>query len=163
MNENFADILAAIKERGMHLAAAESLTGGLLSSTIVDVPGSSQVYLGGVVAYQDEVKANELNVSEQTLATEGAVSESAAREMAVGTLVKFAAACDIAFEKVIGVATTGVAGPDADGEHPAGQVFIAAAMGGEVIVRELALAGSRREIREATVVEVAKLLRSLLA
>ncbi|MDR2530537.1 MAG: competence/damage-inducible protein A [Oscillospiraceae bacterium] len=132
--------LIRLKERNLTFAAAESVTGGLIAKRFTDLPGSSAVFRGGVVAYTDDVKRSLLGVSPSTLETYGAVSEQTAREMAQGARARLNA--DFA------VASTGNAGPDGD---PVGLVFVAlAAPDGEVTVRELKMGWDRERIREAT-------------
>lgn len=160
----FADILAQLETRNLHLALGESLTGGLLSAEFVSVPGASKVLLGSVVAYQNSIKTGMLGVSAETLETQGAVSAETAAEMALGAASHFARLAGIAQTEVVGVATTGVAGPDRDGDHPVGEVFVAVAFPGhEVSVKRLELSGDRAQIRNASVSAAAQLLRSLLA
>lgn len=109
-----------LRQKGLSLAAAESCSGGLIGHRITNVPGSSVYYVGGVIAYSNDVKENVLGVSHATLATYGAASEETAREMAMG--VRTLTGADL------GVATTGIAGP-AGGtpEKPVGTVAIALA------------------------------------
>ncbi|MEN9714500.1 MAG: hypothetical protein RLZZ164_1164 [Actinomycetota bacterium] len=161
---DFAAILADLDARGLKLAIAESLTGGLLSATVVDVPGASKVLLGSIVAYQNSLKQNLLNISASELDRFHAVSAETAVAMAQGAIETISSAAGIDPSIVVGLATTGVAGPDADGVHPVGQVFIAVVWPGrEPEIRELHLAGSRGEIRSATVLATHELLGSLLA
>jgi nicotinamide-nucleotide amidase len=109
-----------LSERGMTLATAESCTGGLIGSRITDVAGSSQYYVGGLVAYSNQLKQQLLGVAEQTLELHGAVSEETAVEMAEGACVRTGA--DMA------VATTGIAGPGGGTEaKPVGTVALALA------------------------------------
>ena len=96
-------VLNACRERGLTLATAESCTGGLVAARLTSVPGSSDVFLGAVVAYADEVKAVELGVPENVLQAHGAVSAEVAAAMATGARARLGA--DVA------VAVTGVAGP----------------------------------------------------
>jgi nicotinamide-nucleotide amidase len=98
------------------LAVAESCTGGLLGAALTDVPGSSAYFLGGVISYADQVKREQLGVSEATLHHSGAVSEQTAAAMASG--VRQLMHADI------GVSITGVAGPEAEGSKPVGLTFI---------------------------------------
>lgn len=98
------------------MAVAESCTGGLLGAALTDIPGSSAYFLGGVIAYADRVKIEELGVSAELLHREGAVSASAAAAMADG--VRRLLKADL------GVSITGVAGPNAEGSKPAGLTFI---------------------------------------
>ena len=89
---------------GLTIACAESCTGGLLTSTLTDVPGSSSYILGSIVSYSNDVKSRILHVAEDTLAGYGAVSEETAREMAEG--IRRLMQTDL------GVGITGIAGPD---------------------------------------------------
>jgi nicotinamide-nucleotide amidase len=112
-----------LRSRKLHLTTAESCTGGLIGSRVTDVPGSSDYYAGGVVAYSNHLKEHLLGVSKTTLAMFGAVSEETACEMASGA--RKAAGADIA------VATTGIAGPGGGTpENPVGTVAIALASAG---------------------------------
>jgi PncC family amidohydrolase len=105
-------------ERKWTLAVAESCTGGILSSRIVNVPGSSEYFLGGVVAYSNKIKMKVLGVMPETLLKYGAVSEQTAREMALGVKRLFGSDCAIA--------TTGIAGPGGGTEEkPVGLTYIA--------------------------------------
>jgi nicotinamide-nucleotide amidase len=139
-----AEVIAVARARGVSLAAAESLTGGLVSAALVDIPGASAVFKGSVVAYDFVVKHELLGVDAAVLASVGAVNPEVATQMAEGALSRLGAG--------IAVATTGVAGPDPDpvsGDLP-GRAFIAVAgthLG--TMVRELALEGDRENIRLA--------------
>ena len=137
-----ASILAELTRRGQTLASAESLTGGMLGALITDVPGASASYLGGVISYATSLKATLAGVDQATLAELGPVAARTAAEMARGV----ASRCNADW----GLATTGVAGPEAQDGHPVGQVFIAVSdRAGELLrVRELSLHGNRAEIRE---------------
>ena len=136
-------IVAALTEQGRTIAVAESLTGGLLGATITAVPGASVVFRGGVIAYATDLKAALLGVPAGLLAARGAVDPDVAAAMAAGARQRLGAD--------IGVATTGVAGPDpADGKPP-GTVHIAVRAGGGTVGETLALAGSREELRRQTV------------
>ena len=136
-------ILALLRERGRTLAVAESCTGGLLSAALTSVPGSSLSFKGGVVAYDNAVKIAQLGVDAQTLATAGAVSEEAAREMARGARERLGAG--------LGLSTTGIAGPDGGTpEKPVGLVWIALD-DGETRAWQLRLRGDRDAVaRRAT-------------
>ena len=141
-------LIAELTGRGLRVAVAESLTGGLVVAELTSVPGASVVVSGGVVAYDTAVKGSVLGVDAALLAAEGAVHSEVARQMA--DRVRTALAVD-GRPAELGIATTGVAGPtDQDGKPP-GTVFVGIAFGGEVEAIELALGGSRAEIREATV------------
>ena len=118
------------------VAAAESLTGGNVSARITAISGSSAYFLGGIVAYSNAAKASLLGVSEETLATRGAVSAECAREMAEGARRAFGA--DVA------VATTGIAGPGGATERkPVGLVYIALAGPDGVTTEEFHFPGGR--------------------
>ena len=108
LEEKIAERVHAIKEaliaRGEMMATAESCTGGLVASSIVNEAGSSAVLAGGIVAYQNEIKEKLLGVSHETLEQFGAVSEQTVKEMSKGALEKFG--CQWA------VSTSGIAGPD---------------------------------------------------
>jgi PncC family amidohydrolase len=116
-----------LKLRGLTLAVAESCTGGLVSHRITDVPGSSAYYQGAVVSYSNEIKECALYVQRDTLERYGAVSEQVAREMAQGVR-------DV-LRSDIGLAVTGIAGPDGGtAEKPVGLVCVALAAPGGVWV-----------------------------
>jgi len=146
--ENLLDSLAS---KGLHLALAESLTGGLLSSTFVAVPGSSRVLLGSIVAYQTDLKHQLLGVSRALLQEQGAVDPEVVAQMAAGVRVKLANAAGIDESKVIGVATTGVAGPGNQDGKPVGTVFLAISGAIGDFVYPLECSGARNEIRIAVV------------
>ncbi len=113
-----AALLAALRSRGQTLAVAESCTGGLLGKLLTDVPGSSEVFLGGWITYANQAKTRELGVPADLIARHGAVSEPVARAMAAAALARSNA--DHA------LAITGIAGPGGGREHkPVGTVFIA--------------------------------------
>jgi PncC family amidohydrolase len=137
------------------VAAAESLTGGNVSARITSLSGSSGYFLGGIVAYSNAAKAALLGVSEETLATRGAVSAECAREMAAGARRAFGA--DVA------VATTGIAGPGGATERkPVGLVYIALASPDGVTTEEFRFPGGRAVVTDAsTEAALLMLLRGL--
>lgn len=149
-------LLAALGARGWSLAVAESLTGGLVVATIVSVPGASAVLRGGVVAYATDLKHSLLGVDADLLARHGAVHPDVARQMAEG--VRATAGRD-GVPAHVGIATTGVAGPDPQDGQAVGTVFIAVATPVETRVERLALDGDRAEIRAAAVREALRLAR----
>ena len=113
----WADLVEAAIRGSVTISTAESCTGGSISSLITDVPGASGCFLGGVVAYSNEVKISQLNVPEETLIGKGAVSRETASAMAVG--------CRKLFGSTISLSVTGIAGPDGGTEDkPVGTVFI---------------------------------------
>ncbi|MFD0569937.1 CinA family protein [Kitasatospora gansuensis] len=138
-----ADLHRALRDRGATLAVAESLTGGLLSATLVDVPGASATYRGGVVAYATELKAALLGVDEGLLAVQGPVHPVVARQMAEG--VRKLLGADY------GLATTGVAGPEEQDGKPVGTVHLGWAGPDGVGTESLHLSGTRETIRQDTV------------
>lgn len=146
-----AEILQLLEAKGYKLAVAESLTGGLLASAIVDVPGASKVFLGGVVAYDSQLKQSLLHVSAALLKSRCAVDAEVAVAMARGVRELAAEAAHLSLGEVIGVATTGVAGPDTQDGKPAGLVYLAIAGLGDSEANELRFQGNRQQIREATV------------
>lgn len=145
-----ARIVSALTRCQRSLAVAESLTGGLLVSAIVDTPGASAVLRGGVVAYDTRAKASVLGVDADLLARVGAVDPDVALEMAQGVRRVFTLDGTPAD---IGIATTGVAGPEPQDSHPVGTVFVAWSVGDRHEVRRLTLTGSRSQIRSAVVSE----------
>jgi len=149
-----ARVVAALTERGEHLAVAESLTGGALCARIVDVPGASAVLRGGVVAYATDLKASLLGVDEGVLAARGAVQPLVAEQMALGVAQRLGARH--------GLATTGVAGPQAQDGQPVGRVHLAHAGQLGVEVETWDLVGDRAMIRAQAVDRaLALLLRRL--
>jgi nicotinamide-nucleotide amidase len=158
--EDAAAIVAALTATGRTVAVAESLTGGLLVAALVAVPGASATLLGGVVAYNTALKHNLLGVDERLLARHGAVHPEVAAAMAAG--VRRALAVD-GRAADIGIATTGVAGPDEQDGTAVGTVFIGIAFDDEVHVIPLHLGGDRAAIRSGTVSESLSRLRAILA
>jgi len=144
-------IVSELTRRGQSLACAESLTGGLVAAKIVDVPGASAVFAGGVVSYQSEVKAHVLGVDQMELQTLGAVSEGVAIQMASGVRSALLPGRDVTWA----IATTGVAGPEPDpvGNQPAGIVIIAVCgPEGFVATEKLGFVGeARNQIRHLSV------------
>jgi nicotinamide-nucleotide amidase len=141
-------LLSALAVRGWTVAVAESLTGGLVVASLVSVPGASASVRGGVVAYATELKQSLLGVDAALLAEHGAVHPEVARQMATG--VRRAAAID-GREADVGIATTGIAGPDSPDGQPVGTVHIGVAWPGDDLVMSLQLTGDRDEIRAASV------------
>jgi len=149
-------VLERCRDLGLTLATAESCTGGLVATELTEISGSSDVFLGSVVAYANLVKAEELGVPEALLAEHGAVSAEVARAMADGARARLGA--DVA------VAVTGVAGPGGGtAEKPVGLVYVAVAAPEASDVRELHLTGTRREIRERATAMSLHEVRRLLA
>ncbi|MEU6293287.1 CinA family protein [Streptomyces sp. NPDC046988] len=163
MSSTAADVVRLLTVRGETLAVAESLTGGMVASEITSVPGASKAFRGSVTAYATELKREILGVDAALLASRGAVDAQVAAQMAAGA------------RKILGadwgIATTGVAGPDAQDGQPVGTVFVAvdgpsgaddgSACGGKV--EALRLNGDRAEIRMESVRSVLALLLRELA
>jgi nicotinamide-nucleotide amidase len=149
-----AEILELLKRRGLTIAVAESLTGGLLVAELIAVPGASAVVRGGVVAYATDLKATLLGVPESLLAEHGPVHPDVAAAMADGVRSRLGAA--------IGISTTGVAGPDPQDGHEPGEVWAGFAFGDRVTSVGLALGGDRAAIRRDTVSETLVRLGALL-
>jgi nicotinamide-nucleotide amidase len=147
-------VIELLIARGETIATAESLTGGLVAAALTGVPGSSAAVRGGIVSYATDVKASLLGVPADLLERHGAVHGAVAEAMAQGARDRLGA--------TVGVATTGVAGPDPAEGKPVGMVFVAAAGPGGVAGRELALSGDREAIRAATVESVLGLLLGAL-
>lgn len=148
-------VLSLAGARGLRLATAESCTGGMVAARLTGVPGSSASFVGGLVAYADDVKRAELGVPEELLATHGAVSAEVAAAMAEGARVRLGA--DVA------VAVTGVAGPGGGTpEKPVGRVHLHAAGPDGSLVRMLDLPGEREQIRIRATVTALHLVRALL-
>lgn len=148
-----AELVRAFTDRGLTLATAESLTGGLVSGAVTGIAGSSAVLRGGVTAYATDVKASLLGVDADLLAREGAVHPEVARQMSLG--IRRLLGADV------GVATTGVAGPGPQDGMPAGLVYIAAAgPDGRTAVEECRFEGGRANVRQETVLRALRLARS---
>lgn len=155
-----AQIVSLLTARHYRIAVAESLTGGLLVAELIRTPGASAVVSGGVVAYNTELKHTVLGVNAEILAVHGAVHADVAAQMAAGVREHLAVAGEPAY---IGISTTGVAGPDPQDGQPVGTVFLGFAIGTEVRTKQLALSGSREDIRSAVVYESLVELAELLA
>ena len=156
--DDIHDLAAGVHERlltrGATVAAAESLTGGLLGAALTALPGASMVFRGGVVAYSTDLKEQLLGVPGPLLAAEGAVSAQVAGAMAGGVRDRLQA--------TYGISLTGVAGPDPQDGHSPGTVFVGAAGPDEGQVREVQLSGDRSTIRLSAVRAALELLRDLL-
>lgn len=137
------DVVRAYRAAGLTVAVAESLTAGLVAARLADVPGASLVLRGGVVAYATDLKASLLGVDDALLSQVGAVHADVAEQMACGVRERLVAD--------VGVATTGVAGPDAQDGQPPGTVFVAVATGRTTRVHAEHLGGDRAQVRAATV------------
>ncbi|MEN3039982.1 MAG: nicotinamide-nucleotide amidohydrolase family protein [Bacteroidia bacterium] len=148
-------ILHRLRQLGLTLAVAESCTGGHLAAEIVNIPGASEVFLGGIVAYANSAKVSLLGVSEATLQKEGAVSETTALQMAEGVRQAFGAA--------VGMATTGIAGPTGgSADKPVGTVWFGIATPHATSAKRYLFSGDRGVIiQRATATALSLLWQSL--
>ena len=157
--EGAADLAAAIvalcRDRGLRIAVGESCTGGLLGGRITAVPGSSAVFVGGVIAYDDRVKVEMLDVPREVLAQHGAVSEPVVRQLASGARARFGTE--------IGIGVSGVAGPGGGSpEKPVGTVWTAVDVQGTVTAYRRGYPGDREEIRARSAQMALDMVRSAL-
>ncbi len=144
-----------LKEKGLLLATAESCTGGNIAKMVTSVPGSSEYFKGSLIAYSNEIKVNELGVSQENLDKYGSVSQEVIEEMALGILNRFKAD--------ISVATSGVAGPGGGSdEKPVGTVWIAVAMKDRVYSKLYLFGGNRNRNIEQSSIMAISLLRKLI-
>lgn len=153
-NEDTLESVVAEKliKENLTMASAESCTGGMLSSKLVNVPSISKVFIEGVVTYSNQSKMGRLSVKKETLEKYGAVSKETAIEMAEG--IAKSAKADI------GISTTGIAGPDGGTEEkPIGLVYIGLYIKGNTLVKELNIKGSREKIRTRSTMEALNFLR----
>ncbi|MBE5902663.1 CinA family protein [Pseudobutyrivibrio sp.] len=144
-------IVDRLASMNMTVATAESCTGGLIASSIVDIAGASDCFNEGYITYSNEAKMRNLSVKESTLMQYGAVSTQTAKEMAMGVRKK--AHADF------GIASTGIAGPGGGSpEKPVGLVYIACAYDDKCQVRQLNLSGDRSQVRHQAADEALQLL-----
>jgi nicotinamide-nucleotide amidase len=147
-------LIDTLNERGESVATAESLTGGLVSVALTEIPGASRVFRGGVVAYTIESKISLLGIERGLIDQYGVVSEEVAKAMASAVQERFASTW--------GIATTGVAGPGAHDGTPAGEVWIAIS-GPKNVSERLALGDlGRSEVRNGAVTGALALLSRIL-
>ena len=158
--EGATDLAAVVIEmcrtRGLRIAVGESCTGGLVGARLTAVPGSSAVFIGGVIAYDDRVKVDLLNVPADIIAAHGAVSEPVVRLMASGARARFGTA--------IGIAVSGVAGPGGGTPtKPVGTVWTAVDVQGTIKAMGRGYPGDREEIRARSAQTALDMVRSVLA
>lgn len=133
-------VVELLKKLDMNISTAESCTGGMLASKLIDVPGISEVFYEGVVSYSNEAKINRLGVRKEILDKYGAVSEEVAKEMVMGLTT------DVA------LSTTGIAGPDGGSEEkPVGLVYMGIRIKDKIYVEKRVFRGDRNKVRERTV------------
>lgn len=149
------DIAARLLDNKLILATAESCTGGMIAAAITDLPGSSQLFSGAVVAYSNQIKINVLAVPEQIIAKYGAVSSECVSAMVEGICKKFGTD--------VGIAVSGVAGPDGGTpQKPIGLVFIGVKLRDKQVIKEYRFRGSRAAIRRRAVIQSLLMLRGML-
>lgn len=144
-------IIEAALAKGLHIATAESITGGAVSARLAQTPGASKVLLGGITAYQDQIKSQLVGASSQLIAQQSAVDAEVCAQLAEGVRSRFAGAMGLSESDVIGTSTTGVAGPDSVSGKSVGEVFIGISSKAGVKVFSENFAGDRLEIIEATI------------
>lgn len=133
-------IVELLKKLNMNMSTAESCTGGMLASKLIDVPGISEVFYEGVVSYSNEAKINRLGVRKEILDKYGAVSEEVAKEMVMGLTTD------------VVLSTTGIAGPDGGSEEkPVGLVYMGIRIKDKIYVEKRVFRGDRNKVRERTV------------
>lgn len=133
-------VVELVKKLGMNISTAESCTGGMIASRLIDVPGVSEVFKEGIVSYSNDAKMERLGVKKETLEKYGAVSEETAREMVLG------------LDSDIAIATTGIAGPDGGTpEKPVGLVYIGIRVKEDIYIKKRFFNGDRMKIRERAV------------
>ncbi|MSS45643.1 CinA family protein [Cutibacterium sp. WCA-380-WT-3A] len=142
-NEGARRLIDVLSRHGLKAATCESLTAGLVAATITTVPGASTVFRGGLITYASELKFTLAGVDAQWIAQHGVINSVTATQMAMG--------CRKVCGADVGMACTGVAGPDPQDGEPAGTVFISVAYRGIPVVERLQLDGTREEIRRGTV------------
>ena len=148
-------LVQTLAEMGLTISTAESCTGGMVASAIVDIAGASQVYNEGFITYSNEAKMKYLNVSEETLEKHGAVSEEVVREMAIG--------CRTATLSDLAVGTSRDAGPGGGSlEKPVGLVYVACAYKDIVESRSFKFDGDRTHIRKQATKEAIEMVMDLL-
>ena len=144
-----------LRWRGLRLATAESCTGGLIGHLLTNVAGSSDYYLGGVIAYANEVKIRQLGVSGETLEKFGAVSQETAKEMAHGVRT--------ALQADIGLAVTGIAGPSGgSADKPVGTVWIGLSTSAGETARHCLWSGERLRVKKQSAQAALAFLREYL-
>lgn len=146
-----AELVVRLKSENLKISVAESCTGGALSSKIISIPGASEVFYEGIVAYNSEAKIKRLNVSRESIETYGVVSRQTAKEMVKG------------LETEVAISTTGIGGPSGGTlKHPVGTVYIGVRVFHKVVVKKYLFQGDREEIQEKAVDAGIKLVLKIL-
>ena len=144
-------ILDQLRNQSKYLVVAESLTGGLLTASFAAIAGASDVLLTGIIAYDTRLKHELLGVSNQLLENQGPVDPEVAAQMADGLRSRIANKTGIDSDQIVGISTTGVAGPSVQGEKPVGELYIAVSQAGTTKVFAHQLAGERGQIQNSAV------------
>ena len=148
-------VVDLLKTNSLYLATCESCTGGMVASSIVDIPGASEVFKEGFITYSNKAKRSRLSVKKSTLVKYGAVSEQTAKEMAKG--------CAQTTKADVALSTTGIAGPDGGSEEkPVGLVYIGCSVCGKTKVNKYNFEGDRTEIRCKATSAALALLRTCI-
>ena len=143
LNRSYLDLVNLLKELNLTISCAESCTGGLISKLLTDVSGSSKIFMGSVVAYNNKIKENVLNVKKRTLEDFGAVSLETAIEMCRGV--------NASFDTSISVSTTGIAGPSGGTDNkPVGMVCFGFVIKGSEFTKIKQFSGDRDDIRNSS-------------
>lgn len=155
MDKLSEEIVKTATLKNIHIGFAESLTGGLISANIVNIPGASAVLEGSIVSYSNEVKIKVLGVDPEVIRSAGAVSEECAKQMAEGARIVLGS------DRAVSV--TGIAGPGGgSAEKPVGTVYIGVSAPDLNYARKFLFDGNREEIRDLTVIEALKMLKEVL-
>lgn len=142
-----SQIIELCRNQGLKIAVAESLTGGLVADAFVSVAGASDVFLGSLVTYQDQLKSNLAGVSPSLIASQTAVDAEVSAQMAGGVRTKLATSMGLDERYVVSISTTGLAGPGSISGIPVGTVFLATATAAGISVHQHLLTGDRESIR----------------
>ena len=146
-----AGLAEVLRGTGLTVSVAESITGGMIGSLITEQPGSSEYFVGGVIAYSNDVKREQLGVAQSLLDAVGAVSREVAEAMAQGVRSRLGSS--------LGVAVTGIAGPAAEGTtKPVGLTYVAVASDVHVTSREFKFDGDRSSVRRQAAAEALRML-----
>ena len=152
VNDLAFELIQKLGQHNLTISVAESLTGGLVAASLTQIPGASAVFKGGIIAYRDETKEQVLKVDPALITKFTSISEPVAQSMA--TNIREIMNTDI------GIATTGVAGPDKSEGFAPGIVFVAISIGDHNICQKLELVGDRTQIRDQSVNAIFKLTLS---
>ncbi|HEX9971039.1 MAG TPA: CinA family protein [bacterium] len=153
--KDYHSLVDLLRSEKLTLATAESCTGGLIAKLITDIPGSSEVFVGGIVSYSNDMKEKWLGVSHETLEKFGAVSEKTVSEMLDGILKQTGSD--------LGIAVSGIAGPGGGTlEKPVGTVYIGIAFHGQKIIEQCFFQGSREDVRIASAKKAANMIVKMI-